>query len=288
MQNTYSKKDFAIDLLYDVIGSIIYSVGINCFAKPGHFATGGLSGLSLILNYVADIPLGISQIIMNLPLALISFKILGKFFIFRTVKTMIIMSAFMDILAPILPQYAGDKIICALFAGVLNGIGLAIMYFRGGSTGGLDFIIMSIRKKKPHLSLGKLSMIFNGIILIIGVFAFKDIDAALYGAIAIFASGTIVDHIMNGLGAGKMLIIITNKGQEISSAIHDVTGHGSSIMSIKGSYSKDDKQMVISAMNKNHVFPARKIAHSIDPTSFVMVTSTDEVFGKGFNTQNIE
>ena len=286
MKTKYSKKDFCTDIFYDVLGSVIYAISINCFAKPTHFATGGINGLSLIINHLTGAPVGVTSLILNIPLILISFKILGKFFMLRTAKTMVIMSLILDFLAPILPRYTGDPLLAALYAGIFDGAGMVMIYLRGGSTGGLDFVTMSIRKRKPHLALGKLSMSINILILIFAIFAFKNIDAALYGAIATFSAGILVDKVMYGVGAGKILLIVTNKGKEIATAIDQNTGRGSSIMNIKGSYTEDEKQMVISAMSKSQVFTARKTAHDIDPSCFVMITSTDEVFGNGFNTHN--
>lgn len=231
-------------------------------------------------------PIGVTSLILNIPLILISFKILGKFFMLCTAKTMIIFSFVLDFLSSILPRYTGNPLMAALYAGILEGIGMVIIFLRGGSSGGIDFITMSIRKLKPHLELGKLAMSINFLILIFAVFAFKNIDAALYGAIATFSSSILIDKVMYGAGAGKMLLIVTSKGKEIASAIDQSTGRGSSIMNIKGSYTEDEKQMVISAMSKRQVFPARKTAYSIDPNCFVMITSTDEVFGNGFNTHN--
>lgn len=282
MNKTYSKKDFFNDLFYDILGSVIFAVSVNSFAKPAHFATGGVGGLALISNYLFSMPIGVTQMIINIPLILLSYKILGKFFILRTAKTMLVMSFIMDALAPVLPRYGGDVMLASLFTGILDGMGLVLIYLRGGSTGGVDFLTMSIRKSRPHISLGSLSMAVNFFVLTCGALAFKNIDAALYGALATFTSGTIVDKIMYGAGAGKMLLIITDKGKEVARAIDRTTGRGSSIMEIKGAYTGESKQMIISAMSKNQVFAARKNAHDIDPESFVMISSTDEVFGNGF------
>ncbi len=286
VKTKYSKKDFLSDVFYDILGSIIYAISINCFAKPAHFATGGLNGFSLIINHLTNIPIGVTSLVLNIPLILISYRILGKFFMLRTAKTMIIFSVVLDLMSSILPRYTGNPLMAALYAGILDGLGMVMIYLRGGSSGGIDFITMSIRKLKPHLALGKLSMSINVLILIFAIFAFKNIDAALYGAIATFSSSILIDKVMYGAGAGKMLIIVTDKGKEIACAIDKSTGRGSSIMNIKGAYTEEEKQMVISAMSKAQVFPARKTAYGIDPNCFIMITSTDEVFGNGFNMHN--
>lgn len=286
MKTKYGAKDFFTDLVYDILGCFVYAAAINCFAKPAHFATGGVSGISLIINYLAGVPVGTTQLILNIPLILLSYKILGKFFILRTAKTMVIMSLLLDILAPVLPVYTGSPMLAAIFTGLLDGIGLVMIFLRGGSTGGTDFITMSIRKKKPHLSLGSISIAINAVVLCLGAFAFKNIDAALYGAISVFVSSMVIDKVMYGAGAGKMALIITDKGADVAKAIDNVTGRGSSLVNIQGAYTGKAKQMVICAMSKRQVFSVRQAAHSVDGGSFVMITSTDEVFGEGFQSNN--
>ncbi|MEG2191923.1 MAG: YitT family protein [Oscillospiraceae bacterium] len=282
MKNKYSAKDFGLDLVYDFVGCFIFAVAINCFAVPAHFATGGISGVALILNYLTKQPVGVIQLVLNIPLVLISYKILGRFFILRTAKTMVIMSVLLDVLAPVLPVYTGDAMLAAIFTGLLDGIALVIIFLRGGSTGGTDFITMSIRKKKPHMSLGSLSVIINIFVLILGAFAFGNIDAALYGAIAVFVGGLVIDKVMYGVGAGKMAMIITDKGAQVAKSIDEMTGTRSSILKVQGAYTGKEKSMVISAMSKKQIFSARRIAHTVDENCFVMITSTDEVFGQGF------
>lgn len=285
MKNKYSAKDLGLDLVYDILGCFIFAVAINCFAVPAHFATGGISGVSMIINYLTGQPIGLIQLILNIPLVIVSYKLLGRFFILRTAKTMIIMSLMLDLLRPILPAYTGSPMLAAIFTGLLDGIALVIIFLRGGSTGGTDFITMSIRKKKPYMSLGSLSVIINVFVLILGAVAFKNIDAALYGAIAVFVGGLVIDKVMYGVGAGKMAMIITDKGQEVSKAIDTMTGRGSSILKVQGAYTGKERDMVLCAMSKKQIFNARRIAHSVDSGCFVMVTSTDEVFGEGF-TEN--
>ena len=282
----YSAKDLGKDLFFDIAGGIIYAMGIITFAKPARFAVGGLNGFSMVVNHVTNIPIGMITFAINIPLILFSYKILGKFFMLRTAKSMVIVSVILDVLGPMLPVYSGDPMIAAIFAGLCDGIGMGSFYIRGGSTGGIDFITMSIRKMKPHLQLGTMSITINAFVLLCAIFAFGNIDAALYGAVAIFISGTVIDKMMYGVGAGKMLLIITTKGKEIASEISNATHRGSSIIHIQGAYTNDSKELVMSACSKSQVFAARKTAYNIDPACFVMITSTDEVFGNGFLMHN--
>ncbi|MBO6060996.1 MAG: YitT family protein, partial [Clostridia bacterium] len=140
-------KLFAVDTLYDIIGSILYGIGIYTFASKADFAPGGIAGVAIIINhYLPWVPIGICQLIINIPVAIICYKTLGKRFFIKSVKSMLISSFFIDVILPLVPTYQGERLLAAIFAGVLSGAGLALIYMRGSSTGGTDFIIMSIRK----------------------------------------------------------------------------------------------------------------------------------------------
>ncbi len=281
----YSLKDFFHDLKIDIISCTLYAVGLICFATPAEFAPGGVNGLAIITNHLTAFPIGTVQFLLNIPLILISFKILGPKFMFKTIKTMMILSVFLNLFT-VLPIYTGDRLLAAVFTGVLTGSALGIVYANGGSTGGTDFLTLSIKKKRPHFSVGSISVSIDVIVLILGAFAFQDIDAALYGAISVGIGGIICDKVIYGTDSGKMALIITDKGKEVSFAISESTGRGASLIKITGAYTGIEREVVLTAMNKQQAFPIRRIAHEVDPNSFVILTTTDEVFGEGFLEHN--
>ena len=168
-------KLFAVDTVYDIIGSVLYAVGYYIFAANADFAPGGVGGIAIIINhYLPWAPLFLCQNIINIPIAIICFKLLGKRFFVKSVKTMFFMWIFGDFIIPLFPQYGGaniaeaEKLLAAIFAGILTGAGLALIYMRGSSTGGSDFVIMSIRKKKPHMSVGSITLVIDGAIILAG------------------------------------------------------------------------------------------------------------------------
>ncbi|MEG1801788.1 MAG: YitT family protein, partial [Oscillospiraceae bacterium] len=219
---------------------------------------------------------------LNIPVIAISYSVLGKKFLIKSLKTMVVLSFCLDYIGPFLPQYKGDIILAAICAGVLIGTALVTIYMRGSSTGGGDFLILSIRKKLPHLSFGNISVVIDGVILIIGGIAFQNINATLYGVVAAFIATRVLDAIMYGSSSGKMLFIITDKGDAVASAIFHSVHRGSTIADIRGSYEGKPRQLVLSAVSKSQLFTARKAAHLADENSFTMVTPTDNVFGLGF------
>ncbi|NLC89654.1 MAG: YitT family protein, partial [Clostridiaceae bacterium] len=151
-------KSYFRDLIYDIVGSIFFGIGIYNFVSAADFAPGGVTGLAIIMNHYTDLPIGLATFLINIPIIAISFTTLGKKFLGRTFMTVLANTLIIDLVCPLLPVYRGERLLAAIFAGALVGIGLAIIYHNGSSTGGSDLIIMSIRRKRPHMSLGQLTL----------------------------------------------------------------------------------------------------------------------------------
>lgn len=275
-------KNLALDLGADVIGSILFAAGIYTFAGAGEFAPGGISGLALIINHLWGLPIGITSLALNAPIILFSFRLLGHRFFLKSIRTMIMNTIFVDFIFTHIPVYKGDRLTAALFAGALLGAGLAVIYMRGSSTGGADFLIMSVKKLRPHLSLGQVTMVLDLLIILLGWPVFGDMDSVLYGIVAAFATSLIIDKVMYGMGAGKLVQIITNDGPAVANAISESTERGSTLIRAVGSYTGQDRDVLLCACSKSEAYKVRAAAHRVDPKSFVMITETSEVFGEGF------
>ncbi len=275
-------KNLALDLGADVIGSILFAAGIYTFAGAGEFAPGGISGLALIINHLWGLPIGITSLALNAPIILFSFRLLGHRFFLKSIRTMIMNTIFVDFIFTHIPVYKGDRLTAALFAGALLGAGLAVIYMRGSSTGGADFLIMSVKKLRPHLSLGQVTMVLDLLIILLGWPVFGDMDSVLYGIVAAFATSLIIDKVMYGMGAGKLVQIITNDGSAVANAISESTERGSTLIRAVGSYTGQDRDVLLCACSKSEAYKVRAAAHRVDPKCFVMITETSEVFGEGF------
>ena len=138
------------DLFYDIAGAVLFAAGVYTFAENADFAPGGITGISLLLNHVFGIPVGTLTLFINLPLIVISYRTLGKRFLLKTAKSMVITTFFLDVVFPVFPMYEGQRMMAALCSGALMGAGMVMFYMRGSSSGGLDFVIMPIKKKRPH------------------------------------------------------------------------------------------------------------------------------------------
>ena len=138
-------KELVLDISYDIVGSVLYALGIYTFAKTADFAPGGLSGLALIMNHLWRFPIGITTLALNIPLIILSFKLVGRRFMFKSARTMIVCTIFLDLIFPYTKPYTGEPFMAALFSGVCLGAALALFYMRGSSSGGTDFLTMSIK-----------------------------------------------------------------------------------------------------------------------------------------------
>ena len=275
-------KKWAMDIGCDVGGSILFAAGIYTFAKSADFAPGGISGLALIINHLTNFPIGSMTLLLNIPIILLSFKVLGKTFLFRSLRTMVISTVFLDVIFPMLPAYTGNQLLAALYAGVLTGGGLAVIYMRGSSTGGADFWIISIKKLVPHLSMGKITLLSDGVIILLGGLVFRKVDAVLYGMICTYASSVVIDKVLYGAGSGKMAIIVTNDGIATAEKISRAVERGSTLVKAVGPYSGKERHMIFCTCAKSEIFKVTEAAHHIDPEAFVTVTEASEVFGEGF------
>ena len=218
---------FGKEIWIDIIGGILIAISVKVFATAANFAPGGVNGLSLILNYLFGLPIGIISLIINIPIIVVSYKYLGKSFLLRSLKTMAIGALIMDTVGQLFPVYTGNQLMAAIFTGAIGGVGYALIYMQGSSTGGSDFFIWMIKKLFPQYSIGLIIQLSNGLVICLGVIAFKNIDAVLYGVISTVVSSMVIDKIMNGVSSGKVLFIVSNKTKEIAFGINQCVQRGS-------------------------------------------------------------
>ena len=292
----YGWKALAKDLIHDVVGSFLFAMGVVYFAENAPFVPGGVTGMAMIIHHftksgLPGLGIGAITLCINIPVALCTFFLLGRVFFFKSVKSMVMTALFTDYLIKpfgFYPQAATNPLLTALFAGALYGMGLALIYMPGSSTGGSDFIIMSIRKLKPHLSIGTISIAVDGSIILLGGLVFRDenaaynIDAVLYGILMTFVSTTIIDKLMYGSGSRRMLQVVSDKAQDIAKGITEELNRGATLVDVKGAYTGQSHQMLMVVCSKVEVTHARRIINMADPKAIILLSTVDEAYGKGF------
>ncbi len=286
--NLNSIKQFCKETAIETIASLLIAVGIYNFAVASKFPMTGFSGISMILYRLFELPIGLTIMILNVPVAIICYRLLGRNFFLRSMRCIVISSLMIDYLAPLLPIYEGSRMISAICTGVLGGLGYAIVYTQNSSTGGTDFIIMAVKALKPYLSLGKIAFLSDVGIILVGGILFEDVDGIVYGMIINFLFAVVVDKVVYGINAGKFALIITEKhGQEIADAIDDCCGRGSTIIQGKGGYQGSPKELVLVACDNKQMFFVQQTVKSVDPAAFTVVLESNEVHGEGFQMFNI-
>lgn len=268
--------------LVDLIGGFLLGVGLITFAKNASFAPGGIQGLALIVHHFTKLPIGLLQLLLNIPLIFMSYKVLGKQFILRTAQSLVVMSVMTDYVAPLLPEYNGNPLLASLFAAVLIGVGLAFIYQVGSSTGGTDLIIFSLRKFRPELSVGQVTNIINAVVIFLGGFVFKNIDAVLYGFIYSITLSTVVDKIMYGFVSGKMAFIISDDGERLARVIGEQVKRGSTLIPARGGFTKRPRELIMVVCNRRQLQLLREVVQKEDPNALLIVSEFNEVYGRGF------
>ena len=280
-------QELIVQLLWELVGSIFIAIGIYNFAVQAEFPMTGFSGISIILYQLFNVPIGLSTILLNIPLAIICYKLLGKKFFISSIRCMIISSVIIDYIAPLFPVYEGSRLLAALCTGIFGGIGYALIYCRNSSTGGSDFIIMAVKALRPHLSIGNIAFCSDIGIILIGGIIFKDVDGIIYGMIVNYIFAIVTDKIMYGMNSGKMTLIVTEHGEKICQVIDDVSQRGSTILHGQGGYQGDKKQVVMCACSNKEMFTVQQAVKEVDPLSFMIILESNEVHGEGFKMVQI-
>lgn len=281
------EKNSVRGMLRDVslllIGSLIYGIGIYMFVVPANIAPGGASGIALMVNFVTGLPVGTLTLVLNVPLLILAWFYLSKKFAVSTAITTAVCSFVLDFVVPLfIPVYAGDRLLCSLYGGVLVGAGMALIFIAGSTTGGTDILGYILQKKRPHMSIGRALMIVDGIILAASIFVFGNIEAALFGLISLYVQTKVIDAIIYGGEVGSMATIVTSNPDEITEKVISELDRTATLLPAKGAYSRKNTNVLLCTVRKSQFSRLKKIVYDADPNAFVMVTDTSEVFGLGF------
>ena len=272
------------DTLTEIVGSILTGVAIYNFAVPAQFPMTGFSGLALILYRLFGTPIGVMTIVLNIPVALICYRLLGRQFFFRSLRCMVLSSLFIDYAAPLLPLYTGDRLLASICTGVLGGLGYAMIYMRSSSTGGSDFIVMAVKAVRPHVQLGKIIFITDAVIIGLGGLIFRDFDGVIYGLIIDYIYAIVTDKIMYGMNAGKLALVVTDHGKAAADKIDELCGRGATIIEARGAFRGDPRQMVMCACSTKEMLTVERAVKLVDPNAFTVILESNEVVGEGFKT----
>lgn len=277
-------KTLTKDLLFFVAGSLIYAVSVKMFTAPNHIASGGVTGLSIVLNYLFHTPIGATAFLINIPIFIWAIVEIGYKLVAKTFVATLLSSAAIDLMGYVIPPYEGNQMLAAIFGGVLEGVGLALVFTRGGTTGGTDMVARLLGRHFRHLSMGKLMLGVDFVIIVFSGFAFQSMESALYALLTIFVSTRLIDAILYGtdMGNGKVLFIISEKNEEIAQNILIGLDRGVTALKSRGGYSGREGEVLLCAVRRYEVSKVYDIVHSVDTNAFIIVGEAGEITGEGF------
>jgi uncharacterized membrane-anchored protein YitT (DUF2179 family) len=271
--------------LYDyaliLIGSLLVAVSLNAFLIPNRIAAGGVSGLATVVYHLFKFPVGLSMLIFNLPLFSLSYKWIGKKFVYKTAFGTLAISVLVDVFSPVMHPLTSDPLLASLYGGVLTGVGLGLAFRAGGSTGGTDMAahILNLRYKYPT---GVVLLILDGAVIALGGIVFSA-ELALYALASAYLASRLIDLVIEGHNVAKGAFVISSESEAVAEAVLNELGRGATALEGQGMYTKEAKKVLFIIVSRNEISGLREVVARIDPKAFVAITDVHEVLGEGFS-----
>lgn len=275
-------KKYALEYIYIIIGAFLMAVSTALFLLPNQLSTGGISGISTILYYLCNYSVGLTMLLMNVPLFVIAMVKVNKRLFFKSILGTILLSVFIDLLENLSP-ITNDRFLACIYGGIIMGIGTAIILKAGASTGGTDLLSYVIRAYNNKFKSSRVIIIADTIIIFFNIIFFKEIEIGLYSVIAIYLMGKMIDIIFEGIYFTKIMFIISEKYEEISKEIGILVKRGSTGIYSKGMYSGKQNVMLFCVASRKEVAEIKQIIKQIDKNAFIVTTDAIETLGKGFS-----
>lgn len=264
------------------LGAVIYALAFDWFVAPNQIAMGGVTGLAQIVNALVPVlPVGVLSILVNVPLFLAGWRLLGGRLLVSSLYAMAVSSLAIDVIAWMHTFPPMDPILATLYGGTGMGVGLGLVFSQGATTGGTDIIGKLLKLKFPWLPIGKLVMIPDMVVVILAAVVFGTVNAALYGLIQMYLLSKVMDMILYGWDTSRVAYIITDRWEETVQGLLDMN-RGVTLLQGKGAYTGAEKQVLLVAFRQREIVPIKRMLREIDPKAFFIVCDAHEILGEGF------
>ena len=271
------------DYAWIALGSVLYSLSFDWFYVPNQIGFGGLTALGMILNYLSPaIPIGMVVLILNIPLFLLGWKFLGGHTLVSSLFAMTATSMLVDLIAAMYTFPSMDPMLAAIFGGVSLGVSLGMIFSKGATTGGTDLTARLLKLPFAWLPMGKLLMVVDLTMLLSVSLVFRSMESAMYGMISLYISTLVMDGVLYGLDQSKVAYIVTTRPQEIAAEIDRQMDRGATFLHGEGSFSREEKLVLMCAFKQKQIVPLKALVHELDPEAFLIVCDAHEVLGQGF------
>lgn len=264
------------------LGAVIYALAFDWFVAPNQIAMGGVTGLAQIVNALVPVlPVGVLSILVNVPLFLAGWRLLGGRLLVSSLYAMAVSSLAIDVIAWMHTFPPMDPILATLYGGAGMGVGLGLVFSQGATTGGTDIIGKLLKLKFPWPPIGKLVMIPDMVVVILAAVVFGTVNAALYGLIQMYLLSKVMDMILYGWDTSRVAYIITDRWEETVQGLLDMN-RGVTLLQGKGAYTGAEKQVLLVAFRQREIVPIKRMLREIDPKAFFIVCDAHEILGEGF------
>lgn len=262
-----------------VVGCAIGGLAYPLFLVPNSIAPGGLTGIATVLNHYFGVPVGLTSMLLNLPLFIIGFRAMGKLFVLRSLVATVLFSVAIDIFQ--VPPLTDDVLLGAVFGGGLLGVGLGIILRGEATTGGSDMIARMVHRKFSFISVGAFLFAVDFLVIVAAGFTFGA-QHALYALICIFASAKLVDVVLDGFNTHKACFIISEKTVAVTNRIMEELERGVTLLTATGAYSGKERPVILCVAGRQEVPRVKEIVRQEDEKAFMFITEAHEALGEGF------
>ena len=291
-----SGKTFSLDKLHGtwwdltriLVGTAISAVAFRYFTFPNDIVSGGITGIGQIINLLTGFPVGVSIILMNIPLFIWAWRRLGKRFVIFTGICMVLSSVFIDLLEPYAVPVTHEPMLAAVYGGLLNGLGWGIVYTTGFTGGGIDIPARFLRRKYPHINFSTFVLGFNIVIILTFAGIFRKIESCMYTLICMYIANKVEALILYGPINSRLCYIISEKSDDVRPAITEQLGRGATLLHGHGAWSGKEKQVILCAVKPVQLGRLRKMVREIDGNAFLVITDARSVYGRGFENIQME
>ena len=266
-----------------VLGAMIYAIGFQFFMFPNSIVSGGITGISMILNHYTRWPVGMMVLAMNVPLFLIAWRHFGLDYLIGSLVGTAVSSVFVDLFALTGIVATDDPMLGCVIGGVIKGAGLGVIYYFGASTGGIDILAKMLRQKYQQINFGTILLLIDVVIVVAYAFVLQRYQSAMYSLIGMYVVSKVVDLALYGIDNSSLCYIVSDKSEElvreiISGAVH----RGVTILDGQGAYSHQPKHVILCVIKRTQMGELRRLVRRVDEHAFFIVTDAKNVFGNGF------
>ncbi len=282
MNNKKKLCAFLTDILVYIIGSILYSVAVSGIISANKISPGGFTGIATLLDYLFSLPSGITLFLLNIPVIILGLVKFGGFFIVKTAIATAIVSFTLTLTDYFIPEFIIDKVLAAVFGGMLMGLGLSLIMLRGATTGGVDVIAKLVNKHFRHITVGRIILIMDGFVIFLAAAVYRDIESALYSIVSLYVSSLIMDRVLYGADNGKIIYIITSHPDEVCHDINNLIHRGVTKLAVKGGYTGKERTLLLCTVRRYEVSAVYDAINKYDRSAFIFLSDAGEIIGEGF------